>query len=618
MHDDTTQPHDAFSFADGDATARVILPPIAAWTGPSERHIAAPADEWSIRAEQSGFLETADFAQTRAWLERFAANYDFVSMRSIGRSAGGRDIPMVIVSRVGFDPNAVRASGKAVVLVQAGIHAGEIDGKDATMMLLRSLATGKLGDLLDHVVLLFIPVLNADGFSHFGPYARMNQRGPRYVGRHTNDQNLNLNRDFGKLDAPETRAVVALLNTWRPDLYIDTHVTDGVDYQYDVTFGHTAGGHGWSPAISGWLDEHLLPAATAALEREGHTPGPLILAVNDRDLSAGRFDFCANARFATGYASLRHTPAILVENHSLKTYRRRVLGLYVLLESLITGVSRQVQGLRAARDRDCAMRRATVPLGWTQSERSHMAPFKGIRRAAVASKLSGVDVPEWTGEIDESPVAVVPMTTASASARRPSAYYIPSHLDDIVARLELHGIRVDAVSEPLTVRAIRTTLDEATVVGARRETGIVGTSATAVSEGRVRVHAGNVRRDVANATIPAGAFRVSTDQPLGDLSIVLLEAESPDSFFQWGFMLSMFHEAAYSEPYVIDPLGDRMLQSSPALCQAFATKLAEDASFAANAERRRAWLLQHTPYADADHRVYPILSEAVAAVQRDD
>jgi murein tripeptide amidase MpaA len=335
MGDDTTQPHEEFSVA-GDATARVILPPLAAWTGASERHIAVPSDPWITKAEQSDFRETADLAETRSWLESFAANHDFISLQSIGTSAGGRDIPMLIASSVGLDPAALRASGKAVVLIQAGMHAGEIDGKDATLMLLRNLAAGTLGDLLERTVLLFVPVLNVDGFSRFGPYARMNQRGPRQVSRHTNDQNLNLNRDFGKLDAPETRALVAVLERWAPELYVDTHVTDGVDYQYDVTFGHTAGRHGWSPEISGWLDEHLLPDSFAALSKEGHTPGPLILAVNDHDLRDGRFDFCANARFATGYASLRHIPAILIENHSLKTYRRRLLGLYALLRTLCT------------------------------------------------------------------------------------------------------------------------------------------------------------------------------------------------------------------------------------------------------------------------------------------
>jgi hypothetical protein len=495
MPNDTIQPHDEFSFSDGTATAQVVLPPISEWTGPSQRHIAAPTDDWAIKAEQSGFRETADLAETLTWLERLAATWRHASLRSIGKSAGGRDIPMLIVSRFGFEPAPVRSSGKAVVLIQAGIHAGEIDGKDATMMLLRDLRAGKLGDLLDHSVLLFVPILNVDGFSCFGPYSRMNQRGPRQVGRHTNDQNLNLNRDFGKLDAPETRALVALLNAWAPDLYIDTHVTDGVDYRYDVTFGHTAGRHGWSPEISSWIDQHLLPDAVAALEKEGHTPGPLILSVNDRNLRDGRFDFCANARFTTGYASLRHIPAILIENHSLKTYRRRLLGLYVLLASLIDGVSRNVGGLRAAARRDREARRATVPLGWTvTAENPKLGAFKGVRCVPATFGWSGEEVTRWTGEPDDSPVAIVPMTEPSASIRRPRAYYVPPHLGDIVERLRRHGILVEEITAAFPLRATRTHLDEAQVVGDRREAGIVGTSTAQVLEGHVRVDAGKVRR----------------------------------------------------------------------------------------------------------------------------
>jgi hypothetical protein len=608
---DTTQPHDEFTFADGTAKARVILPPVADWTGASERHVAAPTHDWIIKAETSGFRETADFAETRVWLDGLAGIWGQMSLRSIGVTAGRRDIPMAIVSRFGFDAAAVRASGKAVVLIQAGIHAGEVDGKDATMMLLRDLAAGKHGDLLDHTVLLFVPILNVDGFSRFGPYARMNQRGPRQVGRHTNDQNLNLNRDFGKLDAPETRALVSVINTWNPDLYIDTHVTDGVDYQYDVTFGHTAGRHGWSPEISSWLDEHLLPGAVAALEREGHVPGPLTLAVNDRDLRGGRFDFCANARFATGYASLRHVPAILIENHSLKTYRQRVLGLYVLLSALIAGVSKDVAGLRAAVARDREARRETVPLGWTAagSEPPNEGPFKGIRSNPATFSLSGEEIPQWTGERDASPVAILPMSAPSAAVRRPRAYYIPPHLGELVERLRQHGVTLEDVPAAFELNVTRTFLPEAQVVGGRLETGIMGTSTAQVLEGRVRVVAGAVQRGIATVTIPAGAVRVPTDQPLGDLAMVLLEAESPDSFFQWGFLLSIFDNAAYHEPYVLEPLGDRMLQSSAALREAFETKLATDPAFAASPQRRRSWLLQQTPYTDADYRVYPIFRE---------
>ncbi|MDA5193468.1 M14 family metallopeptidase [Govanella unica] len=605
------QPHKSFPLAADGATAAIILPPIAEWSGASERFVVQAGHDWAIKAERSGFTETDNLAETFGWLGRLADDRDYLAIRTIGQSAARRDIPMVIASRCGFDVDAVRASGKAVILIQAGIHAGEIDGKDAMMMILRDLADARMKDILDHAVLLVIPVLNVDGFSRFGPYNRMNQRGPAEVGWHTNGQNLNLNRDFGKMDAPETRAAIAVLNEWQPDLYVDTHVTDGADYQYDVTFGHTAGPHGWSPAISKWLDSHLVAKATAELEREGHVPGPLTLAANDRDMRDGRFDFTANARFTTGYASLRHLPAILVENHSLKTFRQRVLGMYVLLEALIRGAADQIEELRAAVRQDRERRSPSVPLGWTVAadQPPEMQPFKGIRSELKFSSISGEEIPEWSGELDATPVALVPMTVSSASATRPKAYYIPPHLGDIAERLRHHGIVVEDVPEAHDRAVTRTHLPEAGVVGGRREAGIIGASSSEVLEGHVRVTPGKTRQETGAAQISVGSYRVPTDQPLGDLAMVLLEVDSPDSFFQWGFMLSIFESAAYNEPYVIEPLAQRMLDACPSLRSAFEAKLRAEPAFAADPAARRVWFLDQTPYADQNFRVYPILRE---------
>jgi murein tripeptide amidase MpaA len=601
-----------------------FLPPLSAWSGASERHLAAADDPWITRAESSDFRDTADAVETWEWLRRLEDACDDMAIRTIGQSAGRREIDMVIASRFGFDPHAVRASAKAIVLVQACIHAGEVDGKDAMLLLLRDLAVGRRSHILDEAVVLFVPIVNVDGYAHFGPHRRINQRGPHEVGLHTNDQNLNLNRDFAKLDAPESRAIVDLINAWNPDLFIDTHVTDGADYRYDVTFGSTtgacrstdargstAGASCWSPTIAAWLDAELLPVGHAALEAEGHEPGPLTLAVNDRDMSAGRFDFRANARFATGYASLRHLPAILIENHSLKPFRRRVLGLYVLLAALIAETAKQVTALRAAVRADRARRPDRIPLGWTVStgDGTPAAPFKGIRSTLKTFVVSGEPIPQWTGEADDTPVALVPMSTPSASVRRPLAYFVPAHLIDIVMRLEHHGIQVEELNAPQVFHVQLTRLPEARVIGSRHETGIVGTAAAEVSEGRVRVTPGPVHRESLSMTLRKGTFRVALDQPLGDLAAVLLEVESPDSFFQWGFMLSMLEDTAHGEPYVLEPLGDQLLRDRPDLKAAFDAALARDAAFAANPEARRRWILARTPYADPRYRVYPILSE---------
>jgi hypothetical protein len=587
------------------------LPPTPDWSGGSERHVAPPTDPWITLAEASEFQQTADGAETWRWLRRLADGRPDVRFRTIGVSAGGRAIDMVIASRFGFEPELGRASGKAIVLVQAAIHGGEIDGKDAFLMLLRDILTGRGPDLLAETVLLFVPVLNVDGYADFGPDNRINQRGPREVGRHTNDDNLNLNRDFAKLDAPETRAIVGVINAWDPDLFIDTHVTDGVDYQYDVTFGSTAGLHAWSPRIAVWLEEQLLPRATEMLAREGHRPGPLILAVNDRDLSDGRFEFTANARFTTGYANLRHLPAILIENHSLKPFRRRVLGMYVLLASLIGGVAERVGELRSAVAEDRRQRPAKVPLGWTAAaaKAHHRSPFQGIRSEPRIHAVSGEPIPRWSGEPDERPVLVVPMTRASAWAIRPRAYLLPAHLRDLAARLRLHGIRVETLTAHTEFPLCRTYLPGATILGATRETGIVGTGSAQTIEGRVRVAPGTPVHERVSLTMPAGAFRVATDQDLGDLAVVLLEAESPDSFFQWGFMLGIFANCAHAEPYVLEPYGERLFASDPQLHAVFSARLARDPDFAASPDARRAWLLERTAYRDRRHLMYPILRE---------
>ena len=204
-------------------------------------------------------------------------------------------------------------------MVQAGIHAGEIDGKDAGLMLLRELVFGRWRVLLDRANLLFVPIFNVDGHERASTYSRINQRGPDVTGWRTNARNLNLNRDYAKLDAVETRAMVAALDQWKPDLYIDTHVTDGSDYQYDVTFGWNDSGY--SPQSARWMRSTLAPQVNSALRAQGHIPGPLI----PDDLAQGLTIATLPPRFSNGYGDVRHIPSILVETHSLKPNEQRVL-----------------------------------------------------------------------------------------------------------------------------------------------------------------------------------------------------------------------------------------------------------------------------------------------------
>lgn len=183
------------------------------------------------------------------------------------------------------------------------------------------------------------------------------------MGWRTNAQNLNLNRDYAKLDTKELRAVVKVMNEYNPVLYMDIHVTDGADYQYDITFGGI-GLQGNSPGISQWLETIYKPAADKDLLAQGHIPGPLLLALNDRDFSEGNIWILGSPRFSDSYGNLRHMATLLIENHSLKPYKQRVLGTYVLLESTLNLLATDGQMLRQITEKDKTIRDSKVPMSY--------------------------------------------------------------------------------------------------------------------------------------------------------------------------------------------------------------------------------------------------------------
>jgi murein tripeptide amidase MpaA len=325
-----------------------LLPPLMDWSGKSEALIAAPDDPWITPAEKTGLVSTPSYDETVEWLQRLVDAAPQLEMVSIGKSLQGRDFWMVIASAEGhFSPQAMQASGKPVLLAQAGIHAGEIDGKDAGLMLLRDMTvSARRAGLLEKANFLFVPIFNVDGHEITSPYNRINQRGPLKMGWRTNARNQNLNRDYTKLDTPGVRSIIRVIREWQPDLYLDLHVTDGADYQYDITFGGNGSG-GWSPAIGSWIEEVFRPAVASKLSEQGHIPGPLVLSVNNMDMEDGYYIWNADPRYSNGYGDARHLPTVLVENHSLKPYRQRVLGTYVLLAASMEALAKGYRRLQA-------------------------------------------------------------------------------------------------------------------------------------------------------------------------------------------------------------------------------------------------------------------------------
>lgn len=577
----------------GQAARRAILPPELPWQGRSLELVAAPTAPWITPAERDGFRLTPSYDDTLAYLRRLAARAPEIQLVSLGKSPEGRDLWLAVVSKErARSPQELKLSGKPVLFAQAGIHSGEIDGKDAGLMLLRDLTVGgRQPALLDQASLLFLPILNVDGHERASAFARINQRGPENAGWRTTARNLNLNRDYAKLDAPEMRALVRALDAWQPDLYLDLHVTDGMDYQHDVTFGWN-GRNAYSPRIVEWLDGSLQPALERELREWGHLPGPLIQPFDNDDPASGLVDWTADPRFSTGYGHARHLATVLFENHSLKPYRQRVLGAYVSLLACLRTLGRQGAALREATAADRAARPATIPLSWKSPEQAG-APLTiaGVAWRKSPSPVSGGTRVEWLGQPETQTHATLRNDSPAAEVARPRAWWVPPAWADVIERLALHGITLERTTEAreVEVEMYRVTRFEL----GRPFEGHVTVAPTLASERR-------------RERFPAGSARVSADQPLAELAALLLEPASPDSFFQWGFFLEVLARTEYVEGYVMEPLGAAMLAEDPALRAEFEQRLKEDAAFAASPAERLQWLYSRTPFADQRHRLYPV------------
>ncbi|MCC8536615.1 M14 family metallopeptidase [Xanthomonas codiaei] len=554
-----------------------LLPPVRTWHGASEALIAGPADPWITPAERSDFVSTPSYEETRAWLQRLVAASPLLSLEVFGKTAEGREL-LLVRARKG-------TPGKPVVLAQAGIHGGEIDGKDAGLMLLRDIAQRGKDHLLDRVEFVFVPILNVDGHEQRGPLVGAALRGPQQMGWNTTPRGINLNRDYLALESPETRAVVALLHALDPALYIDLHVSDGLDHQYDITFTYAGWGtYARSRATADWLQQHFTPAVSQALQRRGHAPAIYPSLIDEDNPRSGLRHAPEGPRYSTGYGDFAGIPTVLVENHRLKAYRQRVLGDYVLLEEALQLVGRHAQAIDTAKRKDRAARPAELMVAWERlPQRIAQVPFNGVSYTRALSQVSGRQELRWEGRDETWTMPVIGYRQTQA-VQYPRAWWIPPGNDDVVALLQAHGIGYERLTQPQQ-RAVQ-------------QIRIVG------EDGTPRPHTSHVEE-----TFPAGSIRVPADQPMRMLAAALLEPQSNDSLLASG----RFRNAGNSDSGLygteLVTYTEQLLRRDPALRTAFEHKLASEAAFRADGDARLQWVYARSPFAAITGWRYPVRRE---------
>ena len=556
--------------------------------------------DWQTLAETTDYRKSWNYADTIAFARKLDKTSDKIVYQSFGKSGEGRDLPLLIAADgKEFTPEKAKKSGKAIVLIQAGIHSGEIDGKDAGFALLRDIVITKTrGDLLKNAILLFVPIYNVDGHELSSPYNRINQNGPDEMGWRGTSANLNLNRDYMKADAPETRAFLKLWNEWQPDFFFDLHVTDGADFQYNVTYEYAHFGE-VSPFVKDWMNQYFDGKIAAEVEKEGNLLTHY-LEFGGREVTSGIFTFIATPRFATGYVALRNRPGLLIETHSLKPYKSRVRGTYDVLWKTIEEINRSKASLFEANrkaDEETVNRGKTYdatrqfPLQIGLSDKAQDFKLKAVEYKLEDSQISGGKKIVYGTKPTEILVKKYDDGIVKSSVAPPLYYIVPPQFQDAIERLEAHGVKFERITKPLTVEVETYRLTEPKW-------------ATAPFENRLPVTYKTVPlTDI--RTFPANSVLVRLDQTAANAAIHLLEPNSGDSLAAWGFFNAIFEFKEYFSDFVMEKIAAEMLAKDENLRKEFEEKL-KDENFAKNPRMRLNFFYGRSPYFDKRVGVYPV------------
>jgi hypothetical protein len=558
--------------------------------------------EWRTHAEVTDYRETPSYDDTVAYARRLAHASTVIECEGFGFSGQGRELPLIIASETHtFTPEAAHAQEKAIVLIQACIHAGEPDGKDAGLALLRDIAiTKSVEGILDNVVLLFIPIYNTDGHERSSPYNRINQNGPADMGWRTTGTYQNLNRDYMKADTPETRAWLHLWNLWQPDLFIDCHVTDGADYRCNITYHHEHHA-GVDSAVLEWERDVFGCKVAPATEAAGNVISWYLEFIDNRDLTLGTRDFNGSPRFSTGFVPARNRPGILIETHMLKDYRSRVIGTYDFLRAALTEVNRDPQRLRkigrvadertVAAGKEYDMTRS-YPLDFEITDEATPFELKAFKYETEQSEVSGDLRVVYGREPLDLTVPIYQTFKVKKAVAPPLCYVVPAQWSEVIAVLKAHGI------EMKTLAAF-----ESIEVESYRFTNVVWPQGP--FEGR-HMPRFDVERIIETRVFPPGSVLVPLAQPTGRVILNLLEPEAPDSLARWGFFNAIFEEKEYAEHYVLEALAREMMAENPVLKAEFEARLSADTEFAASPSARLRFFYRRSPYWDPQINVYPV------------
>jgi hypothetical protein len=544
--------------------------------------------------ETSGIKETATYSQAIAHYKLLAKTYPQAMLLSYGSTDFGQPLHLLVLSREKvFDPAAIKKADKRVLLINNGIHPGEPEGIDASMMLARDLLKNNL--LPKDVVICIIPVYNIDGSFNRSSTSRANQNGPLAYGFRGNSKNYDLNRDFIKSDSKNSLAFQQIFNTWQPEIFVDTHTSNGADYQYTMTLIPTHKDK-MTPILANYLNKTMLPSLYEKMAAVGYEMTPYVNSVEETP-DAGITGFLESPRYSTGYTTLHNTIGFMPETHMLKSYEKRVDATYKLLQIYIDVVDRdsKVIGENKKKADLEVSKQSTFAVDWKLINKEFETfNFKGYAAKYKASEVSGLDRLYYDrNEPYQKPIKYWNTFEASTSINKPIAYIIPKAWSKVVDLLKLNNVKVSTLAADQTITAELYYIKD-------YKTG------TKPYEGHY-LHSGvKLSSVVESLTYYKGDFVVFVDQVTNRYIVETLEPQAMDSFFNWNFFDSILSMKEHFSSYVFEDTAAELIKKDPQLKKKLEEEKTKNPDLAKSADAQLDFIYKNSSYFEKTYNRYPV------------
>lgn len=566
------------------------------------------------RFEQSNGTQTPPYAEIISWWKSLDAASPYVLMTEKGMSDAGYPLHLVLISAdKDFDIASIKRKKKAIILINNGIHPGEPDGIDASMLLARDVISflqknekkNQSGpnpavrwndiELPKNVVLAIIPVYNIGGCLNRSVNYRVDQNGPDEFGSRGNSQNLDLNRDMIKCDSKEARSLVEIFHQLDPDVLVDNHVSNGADYQHIMTLLSTQ-----HSKLGGVMSEYLLkefePALYTGMKEKGYDLVPYVNVWNDLPEN-GWQEYWDSPRYVSGFAAQWHTFSFVPETHMLKPYEQRVKSTYTLMQCFIEFTSKNKDRIQQLRDesKKAASIATRFPISWSIDKNSFKEVlFKGYKSGYKTSEVSGLQRLWYDRNSPyEKTVKIYNTFSPKSFIDVPKAYIIPQGWWKVIQLLQLNKVAMRQLKKDTTLKVEVYRIDDYKTSPRQYEMHHLNSDVKVSSREET-------------ITFRKGDWYIPMNQPANRFLVETLEPQAEDSYFAWNYFDAILGQKEGYSAYVFEDKAAAYLQDNPEVRRMLEERKTSDSAFAKNGRAQLNFVYEHSPWREPDYLRYPV------------